>query len=213
MMPRIRGSHRPCRTWRRRRPSRRRARLRPRRSACTRSLASRRHRSQSTGPRPAPGGQAYNQGDMCCTPPFTHMLAAAPDTRAAPHGASPRAPSSASGWQPASIPGALAGTAGAAPASAHAGARERRGAGPGAEHVVVAHRAQALGLGHLALDELLAAKARVDGHEQHQVHDAQHLLDRAQRRARVEHHARLDAQVLDLRRAGCRVGSAPRARH
>ena len=60
-------------------------------------------------------------------------------------------------------------------------------------------RARCARVARLRLDELLAAKAGVDGHDEHQVHVRQHVLDGAQRRRRVEHHARLAPQVLDLR--------------
>mmetsp|Transcript_67334 Transcript_67334/g.147544 ORF Transcript_67334/g.147544 Transcript_67334/m.147544 type:complete len:243 (-) Transcript_67334:81-809(-) len=68
---------------------------------------------------------------------------------------------------------------------------------PGVDTLGIAHGAQVLDLLHLRLDELLAAEARVDRHDEHQVHNIQHVLDRLQAGARVQHHTGLAAVVLD----------------
>ena len=67
---------------------------------------------------------------------------------------------------------------------------------------------QGAGAAHLvqdSLDELLAAEPRIDAHHQDQVELVQHRLDRGDRGARVERHARALAERADGLQAAMQV--------
>ena len=70
----------------------------------------------------------------------------------------------------------------------------------------IAHGLQHPRLLDLARDELLSAESGVDTHQQHQVDVLKHVLNRGQRRGRVEHDTSLAAEVLDLVHASMQVG-------
>ena len=50
----------------------------------------------------------------------------------------------------------------------------------------------------LAFDEALAAEAGIDAHDQDQVHQVHQIVERIDRRAGIEHHAGLFAQLADV---------------
>ena len=62
-----------------------------------------------------------------------------------------------------------------------------------------AHRAQAPDLRQHFGKEGLAAEAGIDGHDQNDVAQMQHIFDQLRRARRIEHHARLLAERADLR--------------
>ena len=62
----------------------------------------------------------------------------------------------------------------------------------------VQHLSQARDLGQRGFDELLAAKTRVHRHDEHLVYVAENLFDGHEWGRRVEHHAGLLVQLVDL---------------
>ena len=56
-----------------------------------------------------------------------------------------------------------------------------------------------------ARDKALAAKARVHTHQQHHIHDVDDALEHADGRGRVEHHAGLDAALLQMGKRAVQV--------
>ena len=76
---------------------------------------------------------------------------------------------------------------------------------------LVQHAAQGGDLGETGLYEGLAAKARIDGHDQHEVHQIEHRVDMVDRRARIERDAGLlpeDDLMCCKVRCRCWVASA-----
>ena len=69
-----------------------------------------------------------------------------------------------------------------------------------------AHRAQARDLRQHFGDEGLAAKSRIDGHDQNNVAQMQDILDKLRRGSRIEHHTRLLAERADLREHAMQMG-------
>mmetsp|Transcript_27073 Transcript_27073/g.77682 ORF Transcript_27073/g.77682 Transcript_27073/m.77682 type:complete len:237 (-) Transcript_27073:451-1161(-) len=68
---------------------------------------------------------------------------------------------------------------------------------PRVDALGLAHLLQLLDLVHLRLDEALAPKAWVHGHDEHEVNLLQNILDLRQGRARIQDHAGHAAEALD----------------
>src|SRR5207237_1220533 len=68
------------------------------------------------------------------------------------------------------------------------------------------HTAQATDLVKTRADERLAAKARIDAHQENIIYITQRFFNGDQRRRRIEHHARTTAEVAYGRQRPVQVG-------